>query len=249
MTYQLLKHLSLTNTSIPMTILSHFVNAIHPRVSSAFSRHLRGLKDEETQAAKGVFIEKCYIRFHLHLAGLEALADPSLKAKLASDLLEYARGPISTSLDKLESAFFENDENAIDLQQLRLTLKTESTKPLLTLREIENGLAKLIQQDLASGLPTEVDLGKKKRGMLEEMQTQLSNTEDPSLMLLLAIIIIHSSKTSSGVLKATGYVQITRRLFLHIFVSISGSTSGIAHILPECEITLRRYSLNYYAQG
>lgn len=213
MTYQLLKHLSITNTSLPMTILSYFVNVIHPRVSSAFSGHLRELKDQETQAAKSVFVEKCYVRFHLHFVGLEALADASLKAKLASDLLEYARGLVSAALDKLELTFLQDDENMIDLKQLRLVLKKESTKPLLTLREIENGLVKLIQQDLAFELPAEVDLEKRKRGMLEEMQTQLSSTKDPSLMLLLVIIIIHSSKMSSGVLKATGYVHITRRLF------------------------------------
>lgn len=199
---ELFKHLAAKNESLPTPLLSHFVNALHPQGSLAFSVRLRELKDSEARIAGVVFVEKCYTRFHLHNLGLEALVDASLKTKLAGDLLEYAKGVISSGLDKLESAFIHNDKQ-LDLQQLRLALRAEPTKPQLTLREIENGLVRLIQQDLAFELPSEDDLGKRKRGMLDEMQLQLEGTRDPSLMLLLAIIILHSSK-ASGVLKATG---------------------------------------------
>lgn len=205
MKYQLLKYLTIANSSLPIVVLSHFVDTIYPRALDVFSRHLRGLREEDIRIAGGVFVEKCYIRFHLHLISLGALGDASLKTKLAADLLEYTKSLVSTALDKLESALLQCD---LDLQPLRLELRTESSKPLLTLQGIENGLVKLIQQDLGLELPTEVYLEKRKRGMLEEMQAQLSNTEDPSLMLLLVIIIIYSSKTPSGILKTTGYVEI-----------------------------------------
>lgn len=207
MTYQLLKYLAIANTNLPMAILSYFVGAVHPRALQVFSGHLRKLREGDIRVASGVFVERCYVRFHLHLVGLGALGDASLKTKLAGDLLEYARGLISAALDKLEAAFLQGGENVLALQQLHLELRTESSKPLLTLQGIEHGLVKLIQQDLGLELPTEADLEKRRRGMLEEMQAQLSSTEDPSLMLLLVIIIIYSN-TSSGVLKATGYVRI-----------------------------------------
>lgn len=206
--YQLLKYLANANTSLPTVVLSHFVGVIHPRALEVFSRHLRELREEDIRIASGIFVEKCYIRFHLHLISLETLGDASLKTKLAADLLEYTKSLVSTALDKLESVSPQGDRNVLDLQQLRLELRTESSKPLLTLQGIEHGLVKLIQQDLGLELPTEVYLEKRKRGMLEEMQAQLSNTEDPSLMLLLVIIIIYSSNTPSGILKTTGYVKI-----------------------------------------
>lgn len=169
---------------------------------------MRELREGDIRIASGVFVEKCYIRFHLHLISLGSLGDASLKTKLAADLLEYAKSLVSAALDKLESAFLQGGSNVLDLQKLRLELRTESSKPLLTLQGIEHGLVKLIQQDLGLELPTEVYLEKRKRCILEEMQAQLSNTEDPSLMLLLVIIIIYSSNTPSGILKTTGYVQI-----------------------------------------
>lgn len=190
-----------------MAVLSHFVGVIHPRTLKVFSGHLQKLRKEDIRIASGVFVEKCYIRFYLHFVILGALGDASLKMKLAGDLLEYAKGLVSTALDKLEFAFLEGGENVLDSQQLRLELRTESSKPLLTLQGIEHKLAKLIQQDLGLELPTEIDLENRKRGMLKEMQAQLSSTEDPSLMLLLVVIIIYSN-TSSGILKTTGYVQI-----------------------------------------
>lgn len=186
---------------------------------------MRRLKEEDIRIASGVFVEKCYIRFHLHFVSLGALGDASLKTKLAADLLEYTKSLVSTALDKLESALLQGDRNVLDLQPLRLELRTESSKPLLTLQGIENGLVKLIQQDLGLELPTEVYLEKRKRGMLEEMQAQLSNTEDPSLMLLLVIIIIYSSNTPSGILKTTGYVKFT----LH--------TSHLVHPPPRAFIS------------
>lgn len=218
MTHQLLKHLSVMNPSLPMAILSHLVNAIYPRTSLVFSTHLRELKDSEIRAAKSLFVEKCYVRFYLHQVGLEALVDAPLKAKLAADLLEYARGMVTSALDKLESVFLLDNDNMLDLQQLRLLLKAEATRPQLALQEIKDGLIKLVQQDLAFDLPSRENLEKKKRGMVDEMQTQLENTGDPSLMLLLAIIILHSSKTP-GVLKATGYAKTT-----HHFIYISESS-------------------------
>lgn len=192
-----------------MAVLSHFVGVIHPRALKVFSENLQELRKADIRIASGVFVEKCYIRFHLHFTSLGTLGDASLKIKLAEDLLKYAKNLVSTALDKLEFAFLQGGENALDLQQLRLELRTESSRPLLTLQGIEHGLVKLIQQNLALELPTEADLEKRKRGMLKEMQAQLSSTEDPSLMLLLVIIIIYSSNTSSsGILKTTGYVQI-----------------------------------------
>lgn len=190
-----------------MAVLSHFIGVIYPRALKVFSGHLEELRKVDIRIASGVFVEKCYIRFHLHFIILGALGDASLKIKLAGDLLEYAKGLISTALDKLESTFLQDGENVLDSQQLRLELGTGSSKPLLTLQGIEHRLVKLIKQDLGLELPTEIDLENRKRGMLKEMQVQLSSTEDPSLMLLLVVIIIYSN-TSSGILKTTGYVQI-----------------------------------------
>ncbi|KAI5846278.1 hypothetical protein DFP73DRAFT_383338 [Morchella snyderi] len=199
---ELFKHLAAKNESLPTPLLSYFVNALYPQASLAFSVRLRELKDSEIRIAEGVFVERCYTRFRLHHLGLEALVDASLKTKLASDLLEYAKGMISSSLDKLESALIHSGK-PLDLQQLRLVIRAESAKPQLALKGIENGLIKLIQQDLAFELPSDNELGKRKRGMLDEMQLQLEATKDPSLMLLLTTIILHSSK-ASGILKSTG---------------------------------------------
>lgn len=229
-----------------MAVLSHFVGLIHPQAVKVFSGHLQELRKENIRIASGVFVEKCYIRFHLHFIILGTLGDASLRTKLAGDLLEYAKSLVSTALDKLEFAFLQGGENVLDSQQLRLELRTEPSKPLLTLQGIEHRLAKLIQQDLGLELPTEMDLENRKRSMLKEMQAQLSSTEDPSLMLLLVVIIIYSN-TSSGILKTTGYVQIYA---FPPWTFISGSTHRCYmwhYNCPKlCTIYIRYPSRDYY---
>ncbi|KAF8538908.1 hypothetical protein BDD12DRAFT_883898 [Trichophaea hybrida] len=186
---------------ISPAVLSHFTNSLLPYAVSQFNDRYEQMRQAVLASAKAIFINKYHVRFYIHLKGVEGIKDPSLKSRLAGDLLQYARDSGITAVEKLETVLIVEDPN-VNLQLLNdlrgVLQQTGAGKPENCLKDIQRAL-----RNLEADFPVEDVLAKKKANMMEEINSHLQNSKDLSLALLSTLLLILATK-SEGVLKATG---------------------------------------------
>ncbi|KAF8249741.1 hypothetical protein K440DRAFT_621212 [Wilcoxina mikolae CBS 423.85] len=186
---------------ISPALLSHFTNSLLPYAVSQFNDKYEQMRQAVLDSAKAIFVDKYHARFYIHLKGVEGIKDPSLKSRLAGDLLHYARDSGITAVEKLETVLIVEDPN-VNLQLLNdlrgVLQQTGAGKPENCLKDIQRAL-----RNLEADFPVEDALAKKKANMMEEINSQLQNSKDLSLALLSTLLLVLATK-SEGVLKATG---------------------------------------------
>ncbi len=133
---------------------------------------------------------------------MQDITDASLRTKLADDLLAFARESGVAATDRLESGLVENEENDA-FQDTRAKLQiSKPGKAEQQLREIEASSSRLFSS-INAPYPNDETLMARRNKMMAEFNTQLQETKDTSLMLLLVLILIHA-KAGQGVLRASG---------------------------------------------
>ena len=188
-----------TAKKLPPALLTHYTNLLHPFAISQLKQRYEELQRAAISSARAAFVEKHHARFAVNLRGLQSIADGLLRSKLALDLLQYVRDSVPGGLEKLEAALLEDPQaNLQPLQDLREALQQQGIAAEEQLRDIESVFRSFPDSQLcADAFP------KKKASMMREMTTQLQNSNDLSLSLLLTLLLI-LGKRGDGVIRATG---------------------------------------------
>jgi hypothetical protein len=188
-----------TAKKLPPALLTHYTNLLHPFAISQLKQRYKELQKDAVSSARAVFVDKHHARFAVNLRGLQSIADASLRSKLALDLLQHVRDSVPGGLEKLEAALLEDPEaNLQPLQDLEEALRRQGTSAEEQLRDIERAFRSFPDSQLS------VDVfPKKKASMMREMTTQLQNSNDLSLSLLLTLLLL-LGKRGDGIIRATG---------------------------------------------
>lgn len=190
---------------LPQGLLLHFTTLLHPYAISEFNWRYDELRKSAINSSKSVFLDKYQARIQIHSSALCAITDPSLKFKLALDLLQYACESGMVALEKLENVLREDpNANLQSLQDFRevLRLSRSSKKPEDRLKEVDHGLRNFLIE-LEIGFLDGDSETQKKRAMMEEINNRLQNTNDLSLALLSTLLLVLGAN-NEGLLKATG---------------------------------------------
>lgn len=183
---------------------------LHSSATSEYNGHIIQLRNAALKSAQDIFIDKCYARVRIHQIAIKELTDAGLRAKLTADLVDFARELVGTQLSKLEIAIRVNGiidialEPLFDLRTIiqALVVGPSKVKPEVQLKTINENIAKFMEAVFEYRESAELLLSKKDE-LLSDLEGQLQKTNEPSLALTLALVIIHA-KLSYGVLKASG---------------------------------------------
>lgn len=202
---QVLVHLS-ASSSVPVDILTSLSNEIQPAVATKFGQRIADLKRIAADAATTMFCEKGYARFQMHKIALQGLTDSSLRSKLATDLVAYSRELLLGQLDKLEDLSKTNTTIlSSPIYEFRAAIQLmgkSSAKPEQLLSDIDQSL-KTFMEAMSIPLCSSADVEYQKNEYLRDLKHQLHKTNDPSLALILTLIMLYA-RLGPGALRASG---------------------------------------------
>lgn len=213
----------LRTINLHSALATHFATTLGSTAVSAFAVRLQELRTADVAAATTSFVDRFYARFLVNLRALDSLSDVSLRSKLAADLLEHARTAGAAAVDKLAAVLDDcgpsDDDEAAALETELAGMKTvlaeakDAKKALPALQGLNTHFAFLAGGGGSAPAIVEEVFQRRKMAMLDEFAAQLRATPDPSLMLLLALVLTHARASGGGdegggggggVLRATG---------------------------------------------
>ncbi|KAF3930250.1 hypothetical protein ABW20_dc0105823 [Dactylellina cionopaga] len=201
--------LALDRREVPPSALESIAQSILPKVSGRYVDRANELREAANTSAKLHFTDKIYLRFIVNMAALERIQDAGLQDKLAQDLLAYYQKTLLEGLVKLLDRMADsqskrkNDQIGDTIESVNNACSSDTTsKAMGILRSLQDELRNLMRVIGAEEPSAEITKAKKVE-MQRELKTQLDKATDPSLMMLVVLILLFS-ELEDGILRATG---------------------------------------------
>ena len=181
---------------------------VRSRCHEFYEEALKEVRQASSAAVGEEFVSRFYARFVLYHAGLLTITDKSLRSKLASALLKFGKDSGISALQTLEKGLTDDSANVGQLRAVTRRLEEvdpEETKTApKTLGQIVHEMHEALTAASVTTPPAE-DLANRKQLMVDDLLSQLENSTDISLQLLLVLVLRHAAE-KDGLLKASGYV-------------------------------------------